>query len=192
MLKLLTGLFSGLFGGFAIASNIPTTFYETQPDTQEQIHYTAYFVLDYFDDETGLLCRTFITLGDERLPASERKDYKKVARRLFKNTEHVYAVAETYFYNWSTSSVIIEPLLFSWKGVIDETPFSISNYEISVAPQSQKITPPIVKQTFYLTKEFDIEFVLKINDKEHQIKGKAKRMTDAELQLLINSGRPSR
>jgi hypothetical protein len=191
MLKLLTGLISGLFGGLAIANNIPITFYETQPG-QEQIRYTAYFVLDYFDDETGVLCRTFVTPGDERLPASEKKDYKKVAKRLFKNTEHVYAVAETYFYNWSTSPVSFEPLLFSWKGVIDETPFSISDYEISVAPQSHDITPPIVKQAFYLKKEFDIEFSLKINDKEHQIKGKAKRLTETQLRSLINSGRPSR
>lgn len=192
MFKILAGLVSGLLGGLTFANNIPVNFHETittAEGQQQEIHYTAYFILDYFDEKSGVLCRTFVTFGDERLPALEKKDYKKHARQLFKNGELVYAVAETYFYNWSNQSATVQPVSFTWKGVIDESPFRINDYHITVAPQSQAITPPLVKYAFYLTKEFDIDSLLKINGQEHHMQGKAKRMTREELARMINSAK---
>lgn len=190
MLKILTGFLASFFSSLTLAGNIPITFNETLTDAQgnqQQIQYTSYFVLDYFDDESGVLCRTFITFGEERLPLSEKKHYKKTAKNLFKNGEYVYAVAETYFYNYSTSPITIQPISFSWKGVLDESPFEIKNYHMNVDAQSQAITPSIVKQAFYLKKEFNIEFRLKINNNERLIKGVAKRMTKEDLQLMLKA-----
>lgn len=192
MLKLLTG-FLGLLSGLATAAS-PIQFEETLIDVQgkeERVIYTPYFVLDYFVEDLGMLCRTFVTLGDERLSGENKKNYKKTSRNLFKNGELVYAVAETYFYNWSDNQINVEPLAFTWKGASDETPFEISNYLIEVESQSQTITPPIVQYAFYLTKEFEITFDLKINGKTHQIKGIAKRMTQKELKLLNQAAKQS-
>ena len=192
MLKLLTG-FLGLLSGLATAA-IPIQFEETFINAQgkeERVIYTPYFVLDYFVEDIGLLCRTFITLGDERLSGDAKDNYKTTSKNLFKNGELVYAVAETYFYNWSDSKITIEPSSFTWKGASDETPFAIQNYLIEVEPQSQTITPPIIQYAFYLTKEFEITFDLKINGKMHQIKGLTKRMTQEELTLLNQASNQS-
>lgn len=190
MLKLLTG-FLGLISGLATAAG-PIQFEETQINAdgkEEQVIYTPYFVLDYFVEDLGLLCRTFVTLGDERLAGEDKKNYKKISKNIFKNAEMVYAVAETYFYNWSENQINIEPLAFTWKGASSETPFEISNYLIQVEPQSQSITPPLIQYAFYLTKEFEITFDLTINGKMHQIKGFAKRMTQEDLKHLNQASR---
>lgn len=185
MLKLLTG-FLGLIGGLATAAS-PIQFEETHINSQgkeETVIYTPYFFLDYFVEDQGLLCRTFVTLGDERLSGDNKKNYKQTSKKLFKNGELVYAVAETYFYNWSENQINIEPLSFIWKGASDETPFEINNYLIQVESQSQNITPPIIQYAFYLTKEFKISFSLKINGKPYQIEGIAKRMTREDLKRM--------
>jgi hypothetical protein len=189
MLKLLTG-FLGLISGLATAAG-PIQFEETLINAQgkeKRVIYTPYFVLDYFVEDLGLLCRTFVTLGDERLSGDNKNNYTKNAKNLFKNGELVYAVAETYFYNWSENPIKVEPTSFTWKGASSETPFEISNYLIEVEPQSQSITPPIIQYAFYLTKEFEITFDLKINGKPHQIKGMAKRMTQEDL-MRMNQAR---
>jgi hypothetical protein len=176
---------AGLFNSY-----IPLTFNETVVDEKgktQKIQYTNYFVLDYHDDESDVLCRTFITFGDERLPPAEKIDYRQNAKHMFKNSEHVYAVIETYFYNLSKSRVTIQLLSPNWKEAMDESPFKTDNYQIIVEPQSQAITPPIISMSFYLKKEFNMEFHLTINNKEHVIRGIAKRLTKDDLQQMLNT-----
>lgn len=189
-MNLLKRIISGLSN--ILSGYIPVTFSETRIDEkgkQQKIQYTPYFVLDYFDDESGVVCRTFITFGDERLPPEEKKDYRKNAKHMFKNSEYVYAVIETYFYNQSESHATIQLLSPEWKEAMDESPLKANNYQIIVEPQSHTITPPIISMVFYLKKEFNIEFHLTINNKEHFIKGVAKRMTKDDLQQMLSTTR---
>lgn len=187
MLKLIVGFLTGICSTFTIAANIPISITETITDNDgktHQVRYTPYYALDYFDEESGILCRTFVTLGDERLPAEYKKDYKKTSKNMFKNAELVYAVAETYFYNYSDKPIIVKPLSFTWKGVISEDPLVITDFQIPVAAKSQAITPPIVDHAFYLQPSFTIEFELLIDDKKHLIKGEAKRLTPDDIKKM--------
>jgi hypothetical protein len=187
MLKLIIGFLTGICSTFAFATNVPISISETIVDDEGKTHevrYTPYYALDYFDEETGILCRTFVTLGDERLPTEYKKDYKKTSKNMFKNAELVYAVAETYFYNYSDKPITITPLSFTWLGALSEKPLVITNSQITVPPQSQAITPPIVDHAFYLQREFTIEFELLIDDKKHIMKGQVKRLTPEDIKKM--------
>lgn len=176
LMKWLTGIVTSLFSGLAFSGSLPSAAPETfinDKGKQQRIEYTPYYFLDYVDEPSGLNTQIFITLGEEMLPDDLKKTYKKVAKNMFKQSEHVYAVANLYFINSTQQLIDVHLDAFTWNGnsLVDDTHYDIP-------PRVRATSERSVSFVFYLQRDFDINMDFTINERKVHFSGKAKHLTN--------------
>ncbi|HMY38424.1 MAG TPA: hypothetical protein PK011_03795 [Marinagarivorans sp.] len=184
-MKWLIGFIAGLLSGAVYSAGVPITTTETFTNAegkQQRVRYTPYFYLEHVDEMSGVIAQVFVTLGAEMLPDDLKKDYKETAKNLFKNSEHVYAVANLYFLNPSQKLIDVHLDAFTWdnNSLVDETHYDLR-------PRVKATSQRSVGIAFYLKHDFDIQMELTINERKVQVNGKAKRLSTDEAKALFGS-----
>lgn len=145
-----------------------------QTGRMEEIHYSTYSEYEYRVEDKKILVRFVTTFGKERLPANlEGKSALLYGsdKQLLRDGLTQW-VSEVYFINYTDSPVTIKPVQLT---ISSET----LKFEsvLTIEAHSHAITPPLVQVQSNYGTEIEVDFSFIIDEKLHEVKGVAQRLT---------------
>ena len=145
-----------------------------QTGKMEEIHYSTYCEYEYRIDDKKILVRFVTTFGKERLP----EDLGGKSPLLYGSDKQLLRdgltqwVSEIYFINYTDAPVTIKPVQLT---ISNETLKFVS--ALTVEARSHAITPPLIQVQSNYGTEIEVDFSFVIDDKLHEVKGVAQRLT---------------